>query len=178
MERAGNGAIPTSKKKQFALWCATTAGVVSMQGDSAERNPLNSKDMIEIKKNDYVKPTEIREHVVQAICDAFLSFCAWSEFRPYEESCYRRATLLVIGHSDGKFYGFWDHKFNDSDIAYRVRGCEMREAFKQLRNAGYHIFKHYQYGNSRTHSYKVSRKDYLDDEPDAREVFEFTDNID
>ena len=129
--------------------------------------------MIKIEKNTWKKPTEIRENVVQDICDAFLNHCAWSTFHPYSEGCYRRATLCVVRHKGyTKAYGFHDEPFR-SDEGIRVRGCEMETAFAELRKAGYHIFRVYEYGSWM--GYVVSHKDYKEG---GTEVFEFTDEID
>lgn len=35
---------------------------------------------VNIPQNDYVQPTEVRENVVQAICNAFLSKSCWDIF--------------------------------------------------------------------------------------------------
>lgn len=129
---------------------------------------------INIPQNNYVSPTECRQEVVQAICDAFLEACAWSSFRPHTESPYRNATLLVLSRK-GKAYGFYSEPLSDNDSYYRVRGCEMKAAFECLIKAGYHIFKYYQYRDSRCHSYCVRREPFMQD---AQEVFSFEDIID
>lgn len=129
--------------------------------------------MINIKKNTYEVPTEVREEAVQAICDAFLRRCHWSTFHPYSQSACRRADRYVLGHKDGKWYGFNDQPFNAEEKLIKITGAEMKEAFKELRKAGYHIFKVYDY-----HcwlGYKVSEKPYLQD---GTEVYEFNDFID
>lgn len=131
--------------------------------------------MIQIQKNTYEAPTEIREEVVQAICDAFLRKCAWSTFRPQTVSLYRRATLLVIGHENGEWYGFNDHPFSEREKSFRIRGVEMKAAFKELRKAGYHIFRVSMSGRNPWPGYVVSGKPYMDN---GTEVFEFTDFID
>lgn len=130
---------------------------------------------INIPQNNYVTPTECRQEVVQAICDAFLSkAAAWSSFRPYAESRYRQATLLVLSQG-GKFYGFNSEPFSSDTSYYRVRGCEMKAAFECLIKAGYHIFKYYPYRDSKMHSYCVRREPFMQD---AHEVFSFEDIID
>ena len=50
---------------------------------------------INIPKNDYVQSTEVRQNVVQAICDAFLESHCNSTFHPYGSGCCRRKTLFV-----------------------------------------------------------------------------------
>ena len=56
---------------------------------------------ISIPKNDYSTPTECRQEVVQAICDAFLKGGAWSRFRPHSSSAYRQSTHKVIANNIG-----------------------------------------------------------------------------
>ena len=133
---------------------------------------------ISIKRNDYVTPNECRQEVVQAICDAFLSFNAWSDYRPFEASMYRRATRYVVAHKDGRFYGFVNKPYDDDGISYKFYGCEMKAAFDALIKAGYHIFQFYGYNDYRCKEYRVSRKPFLEGIQDAREVFSFNDVID
>lgn len=40
---------------------------------------------VNIPQNDYVEPTEVREEVIQAICDAFLSNSCWDIFTLSQE---------------------------------------------------------------------------------------------
>ena len=129
---------------------------------------------ITIKLNDYAKPTECRQEVVQAICDAFLDGNAWSEFIPYSEGAYRPETLMVIARN-GSYYGFANKPF-DGETGIKVRGCEMQQAFQCLIKGGYHILMYYKFGSWKT--YRVSKKPYHDIHRDAIEVFEFNDNID
>lgn len=128
--------------------------------------------MIKVKRNTYEVPTEVREEVVQAICDAFLNRSVWSVFHPTSEGMYRRASLLVIGHKNGEWYGFHNEPFTD-ELSYRVRGVEMNAAFAELRKAGYHIFKVYSFGS--WPGYRVSEKPFMEG---GTEVEEFTDFID
>jgi hypothetical protein len=130
---------------------------------------------INIPQNNYVTPTECRQKVVQAICDAFLRACAWSSFTPYSEGRCRRATLLVLADRNNKFYGFSDEPFDSDKLHYRVRGCEMKAAFECLIKAGYHIFKKYKYKDSKYQSYYVCREPFMQD---GQEVFNFDDIID
>ena len=133
---------------------------------------------IDIKKNEWVEPVEVRENVVQDICDAFLNRCAWSCFHPYSQGAYRRATSMVVRHKNHKkAYGFHCDAFiNDEGVV--VRGCEMKAAFNELINAGYHIFRVHEYGSWM--GYVVSEKPYIDCDRwgCSVEVTEFTDEID
>lgn len=125
---------------------------------------------INIPKNDYVQPTEVRQEVVQHICEGFLDPCCWSTFHPHSESCYRRATRYVRMR-DGKGYGFTDEP-SSGDISFN--GAEMKAAFKVLIDAGYHIFKRYHYGSWLGYTCRKRPFDY----DGGKEVFEFTDFID
>ena len=53
---------------------------------------------VNIPKNDYVRPTEVRQEVVQYICDAFLSTCVWRIFHPERQSAYRGKTHIEQGY--------------------------------------------------------------------------------
>ena len=71
---------------------------------------------VNIPKNDYVQPTEIRQEVVQYICDAFLSTCVWRIFHTERQSAYRGKTLYVrVNKQSGKAYGFGNHEAFDRD---------------------------------------------------------------
>lgn len=49
---------------------------------------------INIPKNDYVQATEVREKVVQAICNTFLENHCDTTFRPYSDGRGRHARLF------------------------------------------------------------------------------------
>lgn len=130
---------------------------------------------INIPKNDYVTPTECRQEVVQAICEAFLSDAqAWSSFYPYSANRYRLSKLFVVSKDGKKFYGFRSE--TTDDIAYyRIRGCEMKAAFKCLLQAGYHIFRYYAFNDTQYPAYCVRKEPFM---RNAQEVFSFEDKID
>lgn len=132
----------------------------------------NHAATIQIKKNTYEVPKQAREEAVQAICDAFLNRCCWSIFHPTTISPYRTATLHVAGHRNGEWYGFREQP-SDSEKSIRIRGVEMKQAFAELRKAGYHIFRILEYGC--WPGYQISEKPYL---KGGTEVTEFTDFID
>lgn len=137
---------------------------------------------INIPKNTYSVPTEVRPEVVQAICEAFLFGSIWSTFRPFDGGAYCSATLQVVltkcenGESSG--YGFRKEPFSN-EKGIRIRGCEMSAAFKALREAGWHIFRvHESYESCSSGDwmgYRVHEKPFL---YGADEVTEFTDFID
>ena len=128
---------------------------------------------LNIPQNDYTQPTEVRDWVVQGICDAFLSRCAWSTFHPFTSSAYRKADKYIIKHKNEKnYYGFQDEPCSHND-GVKFNGAEMKAAFAALRNAGYHMFVTYDYGTWK--GYFLSKKPF---EEGYKEVFEFTDFID
>jgi hypothetical protein len=129
---------------------------------------------VNIPKNDYVQPKEVRQWVVQGICEAFLSHCCWSIFHPHNDGFYRQATTSIVRHRNSKeFYGFHHGALLDSDESVRFNGEEMKTAFIALIDAGYHIFKVYQYGSWL--GFKCSKKPHIDN---GCEVFSFNDFID
>lgn len=102
--------------------------------------------MIQIKKNDYVQPTEVREEVVQGICEAFLDPCAYHIFHPFSEGAYRGRSQYIIRHKgDKNFYGFHNLPFAGEE-GVKFNGAEMKRAFEELIKAGYYMFKVYKYG--------------------------------
>lgn len=129
---------------------------------------------VNIPKNDYVQPTEVRQEVVQAICEAFLNG---------KEFCTNKAGTgsTVYRNSNGKMTFIWDYatqqklrerKERENDITYYIpHGCEVNYAFWCLYKAGYFIFKH-EYG---TNCYNLSKKPYYNG---YKMVKEFTDFID
>lgn len=127
---------------------------------------------INIPKNTYEVPTEIREDVVQKICEAFLNKSCWSIFHPFSQGCYRRATLFVQARN-GKGVGFSNRADFLGKEGIKVRGCEIAAAFKALRDAGYHMYRYYEYREWM--GYKVDEKPYVEG---AVEVSDFTDFID
>jgi hypothetical protein len=133
--------------------------------------------MIKIKPNDYVQPTEIREEVVQAICDAFL--CeqnCWNIYHPNDGGRCRNRCRQVIGHRSGEFYGFHFEPICSSDKGYVIRGVEMQQAFDDLIKAGYHMFRICECGWT---GYRLSKTPFpLPYWKCAVEVFSFDERID
>lgn len=90
--------------------------------------------MIQIKKNDYVQPTEIREEVVQKICDSFLRGHGFTSNGYW-------ATHYVQNDS----LGFFNIR---QTFAYpqkytKIHEVEVKSAIRELLNAGYFMFKGY-----------------------------------
>ena len=143
---------------------------------------------INIPKNTYSVPTEVRKDVVEIICNAFINGGCDKVFHPCSDGCCRPATLCAYRkpkavnqygkavEERGWFYGF-ESKGRCADYTlcefYEVRGCEMNVAFSALREAGWHIFRVYEFGTWR--GYQVSSKPYLEG---GSEVYGFTDFID
>lgn len=98
---------------------------------------------INIPANDYVQPTEVRQEVVQAICNTFLETHCWTIFHPVRDG-HRSPTLFV---STDKRGGFYSEGWFEEGNAIRFNGAEMKAAFSALRKAGYHIFRVYEYGS-------------------------------
>lgn len=130
---------------------------------------------VTIPKNDYEQPIQIRQDVVQGICEAFLSENGNSIFHPFSNGCYRTSTLALGKLKNGKWRGFMsvkDAEYDGVDFV-RIHGCEMKAAFEVLRKAGYHMFKTYLYGSWL--GYVCNKKPYR---KDSTEVFEFNEFID
>ena len=102
---------------------------------------------VNIPTNDYVQPTEIRQEVVQQICDIILKnyIDTDNEVRFTDEN-----PVLFIGKSY-----FSNKKFEDYQI--RVRGCEMNAAFQALIQACYYIYGYYNV-TWKNHTYQFSKK--------------------
>lgn len=102
---------------------------------------------VNIPTNDYVQPTEIRQDVVQQICDIILEkyIDTDNEVRFTDEK-----PVLFIG----KRY-FSNISFEADYI--RVRGCEMDAAFQALNQAGYYIYGYYNV-TWKEHTYQFSKK--------------------
>lgn len=126
---------------------------------------------LNISQNDYVQPTQVRQEVVQGICDAFLSNCMWSIFHPISDGRYRSKTLYIIKHGNSTKY----HGFGTTRDEHRIRfnGREMQVAFQALIKSGYHMFKVYEYGTWM--GYVCSKKPYHEN---GVEVYSFNDFID
>ena len=137
--------------------------------------------IINIPKNDYVTPTEVRPEVVERICKAFLTGGCSCIYHPFNQGCYRKATN-AIGYI--RCYDSW--RFEDTEFAKKMgreqitefNGAEMAAAFHALVNAGYHIFRVMFYGGWL--GYVVSKKPFLEgyERTYSYEVFNFTDVID
>ena len=102
---------------------------------------------INIPANDYVQPTEVRENVVQAICDAFLETHCWSIYHPFRDGRGRNPTCLVVPKNGRSRASFEQEDRDSTKTGIKFNGAEMKAAFSVLRKAGYHIFRVYEYGS-------------------------------
>ena len=132
--------------------------------------------MIQIKKNEYKQPTEVREYMVQGIIDAFLYASEhFKIFRPYKNND-ADATLWLRKDSD-KYKPYFFRYISQEPKKYlgKIRGCEMKEAFRIIQEAGYYIFKISIRGQL---GYIVSEKPFVQEYEFATRVTEFNDFID
>lgn len=134
---------------------------------------------LNIPRNDYKQPTEVRQNVVQAICDTFLCGNCYSVFHPATISAGKKRTIYVEVNKYGKGCGFFG-RLDDLEYSrmcghecYRINGVEMQAAFAALRECGYHIFRIYKYRSWM--GYICDKKPYRND---GEEVTDFTDFID
>lgn len=99
---------------------------------------------LNIPFNDWKEPTEVREDVVQGICEAFLSGNIWKVFHPYSEGAYRRKTNFIYRHkSESKFIGFTGKPF-EMDVNIRFNSAELKTAIEALKKAGYYFHEVYE----------------------------------
>lgn len=127
--------------------------------------------------NDYRTPTEVREEVVQGICEAFLAPNCWSVFHPFTTSSARAATLYITKSKRAETYSGFRAKIGDQEDGIRIRGVEMERAFAELRKRGYHIWLFYEFGSWL--SYKCTKTPYYNGgDYRNKEVGYFVDRID
>lgn len=129
---------------------------------------------INIPQNDYVLSKQVRENVVQAICDAFLETHCNSIFHPYGSGCYRRKTHFVHPKTKNSCASFQNYDWAESHDGYiKFNGEEMKAAFKALQEAGYYMFRIYEYGSWM--GYECSKNTFMEN---GERVTEFNDFID
>ena len=112
-------------------------------------NQLKLKSMeFNIKRNDYVRPRDVRRDVVQKICDCILSRVNDdSEEDDYEIRIEGRHPAIIISEKindpsiSDLFVRDSRHslKTNGRSNYTTVRTCEMKMVFKVLQDAGYYI---------------------------------------
>lgn len=101
--------------------------------------------MVKIIKNSYATPTECREGMVQYICDAFLNGSLYS---PDDGDCTTERLELYNGKATC-FASRYIYKMPDSNkhtkYTDKIRGCEMKAAFKMLLDSGYFMYVTYKH---------------------------------
>lgn len=106
---------------------------------------------VNIPQNTYQKPTQVREYIVQAICDYLLRVRSWEE-KNNKFFCYDKEKNRMIN----------DRREYDKETTEKPHECEMQCAFDCLIKAGYNIFGSYCIG--RGYEYHLSEKDFYKDE--------------
>ena len=91
---------------------------------------------INIPMNDYVQPTEVREGVVQMICDSILKTYMDKRDLVFEWKA-PKATLCVHGYKTALLSPTSNNVYKEN---ISVRSCEMSAAFDILQEAGYFIY--------------------------------------
>ena len=112
---------------------------------------------IRIKRNDYVQPTEVREKVVQDICDVMLEYTdkllTLTVFAK-DNALYLRTT------EDGLCKTITHATSNSNYCCVRIHGTEMEAAFKAFQDAGYFIYPEKD-KKTRNTTYRFSKKPVL-----------------
>ena len=126
---------------------------------------------VNIPKNDYVQPTEVRVKVVQDVCNHIIycmNNCSPKEFYDIRIKDYgwRNATLYISYrdtiHTEVRGLTGTSSPDNDSPEKYvKVRTCEMKAVFKAMQKAGYHIFSSHCITDN-VHTYVFTTKPVLD----------------
>lgn len=131
---------------------------------------------IDIPQNDYIQPTEVREDVVQHLCDLICCRMNGSESGVYEMSIKERIGMpmrlylfydgcKVCGH--GSTLDEWDRKRKNYE---KVRTSEVQAAFEIIQNAGYYIFPFYCTTDG-YHTYYFSKRPSLNSRRAERQKF-------
>ena len=123
---------------------------------------------IKIKENDYVQPTEVRENVVQTLCNIILE--DYLDRVSSSITIYVKSAELYIGtHKRYELdkgdvvspFVITRSTLNQNYSYIRVHSCEMDEAFKVIQDAGYHIYLERDKKTKSSH-YRFSKKPVLD----------------
>ncbi len=104
---------------------------------------------INIQKNDYKKPTEIRQNVVQGVVNALFGHI--KDECPFVINAFNNGVYLHNGYL---------HSQHRCDDDVRVNGAEMNAAFNALHEAGYYLYASYCITDKR-HTYIWSCKPKL-----------------
>jgi len=125
---------------------------------------------VNIPKNDYVQPTEVRAKVVQDICNHIIHWMGNScehgfyrlrikDFNDNSASLYlvyesSEMTKTSGFHTEGKI----DERRHPFHV--KIRTCEMQAVFKVMQKAGYHIFGSHNITDN-VHTYVFTTKPVL-----------------
>ncbi len=99
---------------------------------------------IKIQKNNYVQPAEVRQDILQDICDIIMNrYVNNNNGMSFDISRVRTPELYIFAPKNSGDIYFTRFEQNDNDwrIIGRVRTCEMEEAFQILQDNGYFIFE-------------------------------------
>ena len=118
--------------------------------------------MINIKPNDYVQPTDVREDVVQKICDVLLTYLDENRVLTIRA----KHPVLYLAKYEGKHetaekFMLSSGTMNQAYVYTQVRSCEMHKAFEFFQDAGYHIYLERD-KKTKTSVYRFSKKPVLD----------------
>ena len=117
---------------------------------------------VNIPKNDYVQPTEVREDVVQLVCNAIVNMAERESKLDISEN-----KMGVCVNQKAKWlYGI---PTNTPD-AINVRVCEMKAAFDIIQDAGYYIYPSYLVCPAEYH-FVFSKKPYFENRRAERVTF-------
>ena len=119
---------------------------------------------IKIIANDYVQPTEVRENVVQTLCNVILEDYLDKNM---SIAIYPKHAELYIGTFKGNRcdtttpFLITRSTLNKNYDYTRIHSCEMEEVFKVIQDAGYHIYLERDKKVRDSH-YRFSKKPVLD----------------
>ena len=118
--------------------------------------------MIRIKPNDYVQPTDVREDVVQKICDVLLTYLDANRALTVRA----KHPVLYLAKYEGKHetvekFALTSGTMNQAYVYTQVHSCEMDKAFEAFQDAGYHIYLERD-KKTKTSVYRFSKKPVLD----------------
>lgn len=126
---------------------------------------------VNIPKNDYVQPTEVREKVVQDICNHIIYWmkngCEGGFYQLGIKDFYNKNAMLYLiyrSYEKTETSGFQGNEKIDKaryPFHVKVRTCEMQAVFKVMQKAGYHIFGSHCITDN-VHTYVFTTKPVLD----------------
>lgn len=120
--------------------------------------------MVKIKPNDYVQPTEVREDIVQKICDVFIAYLDTNRSLTIRA----KNPTLYLAKYEGQYetrekFTLSSGTLNQVYVYTKVRSCEMYKAFEAFQDAGYHIYLERD-KKTKTSVYWFSKKPVFDGE--------------